>query len=61
MSEQQLLQLEKIYNTFLLVQTKGNDTLIMAEALKALNQIIEQLAATAVMRTDPVAAAEIKE
>lgn len=61
MSEEQLLQLEKIYNTFLLVQTKGNDTLIMAEALKALNQIIEQLAATAVMRTDPVAAAEIKE
>lgn len=36
-------QLVKIYNTLLTVSTKGEDTLTMAECLKALRQTIMEM------------------
>ena len=41
MSENYVKNLTQIYNTLLLISTRGEDTLIMAECLKALQGIIE--------------------
>lgn len=42
MSESQVKNLTKLYNTLLLITTRGEDTLIMAECLKALQKTIEE-------------------
>jgi hypothetical protein len=47
MSEKQIQDLTRLYNTLLLISTKGEDTLIMAECLKALQTIVEEGAAEA--------------
>lgn len=43
MTKEQLLQLGKIYNTLTLVSTKGEDTLTMAECLKALKSLYKEI------------------
>lgn len=43
MTEQELQQLGKIYNTLTLVSTKGEDTVTMAECLKALKALYQEL------------------
>ena len=40
MNKEQFENLSRIYNTLLLVNTKGEDTLIMADCLKALRNFI---------------------
>lgn len=47
MSEKQVKGLTQIYNTLLLISTRGEDTMIMAECLKALQRVIEEGAAEA--------------
>ena len=42
MKENQVKNLTQIYNTLLLVSTRGEDTVIMAECLKALQRVIEE-------------------
>ena len=44
MSKEQLTVLSQIYNTMLLVETKGENTMIMAECIKALQMVIGQAA-----------------
>lgn len=39
-TEEQLDQLIRIYNTLFEIQTKGEDTLIMADCLRALQETI---------------------
>lgn len=39
-TEKQLQQLQRIYNTLLEINTKGTDTLIMADCLRAIEQTI---------------------
>ena len=39
-TQEQLNQLSRIYNTLLEIQTKGEDTLIMADCLRALQETI---------------------
>jgi hypothetical protein len=41
MTQDQLNQLVRIYNTLLTINTKGDDTLIMADCIRALKQSIE--------------------
>lgn len=43
MTKEQLLQLGKIYNTLTLISTKGEDTITMAECLKALKSLYEEV------------------
>lgn len=43
MTQLQLNQLIRIYNTLTTVSTKGEDTLTMADCLRALKQVIEEL------------------
>lgn len=43
MTQQQLTQLGKIYNTLGLISTKGEDTVIMAECLKALKSLYSEM------------------
>lgn len=43
MNKEQLLQLGKIYNTLTLISTKGEDTITMAECLKALKSLYEEV------------------
>lgn len=43
--EQQLQQLARIYNTLCLISTKGEDTMTMADCLRALKEVYEQLSA----------------
>ena len=47
MSQNHVQDLTRLYNTLLLVSTKGEDTMIMAECLKALQKVIEEGAAEA--------------
>ena len=42
-TKEQLEQLTRIYNTLLNVGTKGEDTLIMADCIRALEQVIVQI------------------
>lgn len=41
---EQLQQLTRIYNTLLEVQTKGENTFIMADSLRAFEQVIKEIA-----------------
>lgn len=43
MSQEQLILLQRIYNTLMLVSTKGEDTMTMADCLSAMQNLIEQL------------------
>lgn len=43
MNKEQLTQLGKIYNTLTLISTKGEDTITMAECLKALKSLYSEL------------------
>lgn len=36
-------QLVKIYNTLLLIETKGESTLVMADCLRAFQEVIENM------------------
>ena len=40
MTYEKLEKLSRIYNTLLLINTKGEDTLVMADCLKALRNFI---------------------
>ena len=42
MSPKHVQDLTKLYNTLLLISTRGEDTMIMAECLKALQQTVEE-------------------
>jgi hypothetical protein len=42
-TKEQLEQLTRIYNTLLNVGTRGEDTLIMADCLRALEQVVVQI------------------
>lgn len=42
-TREQLEQLSRIYNTMLEISTKGEDTLVMASCLQALQQVITQI------------------
>ena len=40
-TKEQVEQLTRIYNTMLEIRTKGEDTLIMADCLRALEQVVQ--------------------
>ena len=42
-TREQVEQLTRIYNTMLEIRTKGEDTLVMADCLRALEQVISQV------------------
>ena len=42
-TREQLEQLARIYNTLLNVSTRGEDTLIMADCIRALERVIKQI------------------
>ena len=42
-SKEQVEQLSRIYNTLLEISTKGEDTLVMADCLRALEQVVNQV------------------
>ena len=42
-TREQLEQLVRIYNTMLNIGTKGEDTLVMADCLRALEQVVTQI------------------
>jgi len=42
-TREQMEQLSRIYNTMLEIRTKGEDTLVMADCLRALEQVISQV------------------
>lgn len=42
-TNEQLDMLSRIYNTMLEIRTKGEDTLIMADCLRALEQVIDEV------------------
>lgn len=43
MTQQQLELLSRIYHTLCLIPTKGEDTILMASCLQALNELNQQL------------------
>ena len=43
MTKFQLEQLVRIYNTLTTISTKGEDTLIMADCLRAFRKVIEEI------------------
>lgn len=42
-TREQVEQLTRIYNTMLEIRTKGEDTLVMADCLRALEQVVQQV------------------
>ena len=42
-TKEQVEQLTRIYNTMLNIGTKGEDTLVMADCLRALEQVVTQV------------------
>ena len=42
-TREQVEQLTRIYNTMLEIRTKGEDTLVMADCLRALEQVVNQV------------------
>ena len=50
-TKEQIEQLTRIYNTMLGIGTKGEDTLIMADCLRALEQVIVQINQQSVQKT----------
>ena len=42
-TKEQVEQLTRIYNTMLEIRTKGEDTLVMADCLRALEQVVTQV------------------
>jgi hypothetical protein len=55
-TREQLEQLSRIYNTMLEIRTKGEDTLVMADCLRALEQVITQIMQAGSMPTQAPAA-----
>ena len=53
MLENYVQDLTKLYNTLLLISTRGEDTMIMAECIKALQQIIQEGAKEAGLSVQP--------
>ena len=43
MTQEQIIQLTKIYNTLALIQTSGENTIIMGDCLKATRDFINEL------------------
>ena len=46
-TREQIEQLTRIYNTMLEIRTKGEDTLVMADCLRALEQVVTQIVQSA--------------
>ena len=42
MTQMQQEQLTRIYNTLMLISTKGEDTLIMADCLRAIQELTQE-------------------
>lgn len=42
-TKEQVEQLTRIYNTMLEIRTKGEDTLVMSDCLRALEQVVTQV------------------
>ena len=42
-TKEQVEQLTRIYNTMLEIRTKGEDTLVMADCLRAFEQVVTQV------------------
>ena len=42
-TREQVEQLSRIYNTMLEIRTKGEDTIIMSDCLRALEQVVQQV------------------
>lgn len=43
MTQEQIITLAQIYNILMTIETKGNNTIIMANCLEALKQLIMQI------------------
>ena len=43
MTQEQAFQLTRIYNTLLIVGTKGEDTIIMGDCLKAFKSLLPEI------------------
>ena len=61
MTKQQFQQLQRIYNTFLLVDTRGENTIIMGQALNAFKIFLQQNAAAGLENSQDQKPQEIKE
>lgn len=42
-SQEQLVQLSRIYNTMLTIETKGENTIVMGDCLRALQQSVQEI------------------
>ncbi len=43
MTQEQFTQLERIYNTLKMISTKGEDTLVMADCLRAIQELAQTI------------------
>ena len=57
-TREQVEQLTRIYNTMLEIRTKGEDTLVMSDCLRALEQVITQIMQSGSQESTAAVAAE---
>lgn len=50
-TQEQFMQLTRIYNTLLTVSTKGEDTMVMADCVRAFQQVLVELSKSAEEQT----------
>lgn len=60
-THEQLDMLSRIYNAMCEIRTSGQDTMTMADCLRALESIVTQIARTAQMPQEPAAASPERE
>ena len=60
-TQEQLTQLTRIYNTLLEVHTKGESSFLMTDSLRALEQVVTEIAKTAESEQKNASSPEVKE
>ena len=60
-TQEQFTQLTRIYNTLLEVQTKGESSFLMTDSLRALEQVVTEIAKTAESEQKNASSPEVKE
>ena len=58
MTQEQLTQFTRIYNTLMLISTKGEDTLIMADCLRAMQEFTQTVQIIEPNMSAPIATEE---
>ena len=53
-TQEQLVQLSRIYNTLMTIETKGENTIVMGDCLRAFQQSVQEIQNQPLAKDEPV-------